>query len=177
VDGGSVKIRSGGQTGVDRAALDVGILLGLDWGGWAPMNWKSEPPEMFIPPMYRQQMRECNTPGFEARTDLNVRDNEATLVLYRASLSGGTARTLRTARSMGRQVLEVPLAYAHTNPLYVDPEHVHEWVTRFGSVNVAGPRESKCPGIHLQAMRYLLEVFSYDARLGRLSRAALATMR
>lgn len=167
-----MKIRSGGQTGVDRAALDVGILLGMDWGGWATRGWRSEPPEHVIPEMYRERMTECPLPGYEARTDMNAAF-AATLVLHRGTLSGGTARAVKKARELGRPVLEVPLCYEHTHPFYVDPEHVHEWMTRFESVNVAGPRESKCPGIHHQAFRYLLEVFAHDARYWRMAAAAL----
>ena len=37
-----MKVTSGGQSGVDRAALDAAIACGIDYGGWCPRGGWAE---------------------------------------------------------------------------------------------------------------------------------------
>ena len=73
------KIVSGGQTGVDRAALDVALDLGLEAGGWVPRGRRAEDGVI----AERYPVRECESDAYAERTRLNVRDSDATLVLTR----------------------------------------------------------------------------------------------
>ena len=95
----TVKIVSGGQTGVDQGALEAAAQLGLAFGGWAPARWLAEKPLGAIPEAYRAAMREYPDQGSSAqnyreRTKANVRDSHATLILVeKLPLEGGTKLT------------------------------------------------------------------------------------
>ena len=142
-----LKIVSGGQTGVDRAALDVALELGLEAGGWAPRGRPAE--DGVIPDRY--PMEECASPAYAERTRLNVRDSDATLVLTWGAPEGGTALTIGIAEEMERPLLVVDLEDAPA------PALGRAWLAELapGVLNVAGPRESSAPGIHGQAADYL----------------------
>ena len=87
-----IKIVSGGQTGVDRGALQAAMDLVLDWGGWAPKGWRAE--NGTIPPLYREKMLEHASANYLGRTRRNVVDSHATLIVTNAyPLSGGTLKT------------------------------------------------------------------------------------
>jgi len=145
------KIISGGQTGVDRAALDAAIALGISHGGWCPRGRLAE--DGRIPSRY--ELRETDSPHYAVRTQRNVLDSDATLILCRGTPSGGTELTLRLADQHGRPALVVdlgaPLAAAE----------VHAWLAEHAvsTLNVAGPRESQSPGIGPQAAAFLETLF------------------
>jgi hypothetical protein len=143
-----LKVVSGGQTGVDRAALDVARELGLPHGGWCPRGRRSE--DGVIPDVY--DLRETPESRYEQRTEWNVRDADATLLLFRDGVGGGTAFTLQCVRSLGRSHALVDLA---RDP---DPLALSEWIQGFRVLNVAGPRESRHPGIYEEARQYLLDL-------------------
>lgn len=142
-----IKIVSGGQTGVDRAALDVALELGLACGGWCPRGRCAE--DGAIIPRYA--LRETPSEEYAQRTEWNVRDSDGTLLLTRGVPTGGTALTLEYARQLDRPYLIVDLEQPPDVPA------IRAWL-RASSIrvlNVAGPRESKQPGIHAQAARLL----------------------
>jgi hypothetical protein len=146
------RIISGGQTGVDRAALDVALDLGLGCGGWCPHGRRAE--DGPIPARY--PLRETCSPGYPERTAANVRDASATLVLTRGEPHGGTALTVSLTGRLRKPCLIVDLD--------AEPQtaEVRRWLgdqnTRV--LNVAGPRESEHPGIHAQAAAFLREVIA-----------------
>lgn len=141
------RIVSGGQTGVDRGALDVAIELGIAHGGWCPRGRLAE--DGPLPSRY--QLTETASPRYAVRTRQNVLDSAGTLILVRGPLLGGTALTYRLAHRFLKPCLVVDL---DTAP---DPECVRRWLTahRVEVLNVAGPRESTCPGIARQAAQFL----------------------
>jgi len=147
---GPVEIVSGGQTGVDRAALDTALALGLPCGGWCPRGRRAE--DGPLPARY--PLRETPSASYPQRTEWNVRDSAGTLVLHRGRLRGGTALTLRLARAHGRPAMAVDLTAAPR------AEPVREWISRerIRRLNVAGPRESEHPGIQTQAAAFLREL-------------------
>lgn len=149
---GLLELVSGGQTGVDRAALDTALTLGLRCGGWCPRGRRAE--DGPLPERY--PLRETPTDAYPERTEWNVRDSDGTLVLHRGRPRGGTALTLRLARRYGRPVLEADLSAD------LEAEAVREWIARerIRTLNVAGPRESECPGIHAQAAAFLRQVLT-----------------
>ena len=149
------KIVSGGQTGVDRAALDVALSLGLACGGWVPRGRRAE--DGRLPDRY--PMRETATAAYPQRTRLNVRDSDATLVLTRGEPSGGTAFTLACAERLDRPSMLVDL----TRPdLEQAAAIVREWLLdeEVRVLNVAGPRESTAPGIAAEAAAFLRAVLA-----------------
>lgn len=146
------KIVSGGQTGVDRAALDAAAQAGLDRGGWCPRDRRAE--DGPIDPAY--PLRETPAWGYAQRTTWNVRDSDGTLILTRGPPIGGTALTARVAAQLHKPFLVVDLADDG------NVEGVRAWIEGHGleTVNVAGPRESERPSIYAQACAFLSRLFA-----------------
>ena len=146
------KIVSGGQTGVDRAALDVALELGIPCGGWCPNGRRSE--DGVIPERY--PLKETSSSSYSVRTEMNVRDSDGTLILTWGPPTGGTATTLKLAKKLKKPHLVVDLSKRE------EPNIVKE-LSQQNSIrilNVAGPRESKAPGIHGRAVEFLREMLS-----------------
>jgi len=146
------KIVSGGQTGVDRAALDVARELAIPIAGWCPQGRKSEDGRLAD----HYPINETSTGDHVQRTEWNVRDSDGTLVLTRGAPTEGTAYTITTARRQSKPCLVLDFADE------VSTAAVLSWAREHAVsiLNVAGPRESKCPGIYRQAMEFLRELFS-----------------
>ena len=146
------RVVSGGQTGVDRAALDVALRLRIDHGGWCPRGRLAE--DGTIPARYR--LRETPSAEYRFRTEQNVLDSDGTLILFRRSLTGGTLLTRRLVKRHGRPLMLVDLAGKPAR----SPEEVFRWLREhaIGVLNVAGPRESTAAGIGDDARRFLLEL-------------------
>lgn len=144
------QIVTGGQTGVDRSALDVALELGIPCGGWCPKGRRAE--DGSIPESY--PLKESPTTNYAERTALNVKDSEGTLILSLGSLRGGTALTKTFAERYRRPCLVVDLRDATT-------QRVHDWLeaNSIRVLNVAGPRESSQPGIARQAAAFLRMLF------------------
>ena len=142
-----VKIVSGGQTGVDRAALDAAISLGIPHGGWCPRGRLAE--DGRIPKRYR--LRETGAADYSVRTERNVLDSDATLIVCRGRPSGGTKLTGDFARQHARPCMVVNL----DNPPPVG--EVARWLSahKVEVLNIAGPRESQSPGIAETAERFI----------------------
>ena len=145
------KIISGGQTGVDRAGLDAAMEAGVAVGGCCPKGRLAE--DGAVPETY--PLTELRTASYPARTEKNVKDPDGTLVLNRGRLAGGTKKTVEYAEKHGKPCLVVQLDQRW------QPGTVSSWLREHGIkvLNVAGPRESKCPGLHDQAFEYLRELF------------------
>ncbi len=144
------KIISGGQTGVDRAALEVARTLAIPCGGWCPKGRRAEDG----PIQARYPLRETPSADYAQRTEWNVRDADGTLILARGTPIGGTALTITVARRLGKPFRIVDLAQA------VDAIRVRRWLRQesIGVLNVAGPRESTSPGIYKEALTFLTEL-------------------
>ena len=145
------KIISGGQTGVDRAALDAALASDFLCGGWAPLGREAE--GGIIPQHY--PLDECGQSGTEERTRLNVRDSDATLILTKGAdstaLVDGTGLTIEWAAKLSKPYLVVDLGQP------ADPDGVAEWLQGTGILvlNIAGPRESTAPGIYKSAFDFI----------------------
>ena len=148
------RIVSGGQTGVDRAALDVAIALQIPHGGWCPLGRIAE--DGPIPDCY--QLEEHPSPKYADRTKRNVIDSDATLVLYRSSLEGGTLKTFKYAGDLGQPCLKICLKRPGRM------ERVCDWLVsnRVRTLNIAGPRASKEPEIYQYAFDYLMKLLTTD---------------
>jgi hypothetical protein len=144
------RIVSGGQTGVDRAALDVALERRIECGGWCPRGRRAE--DGPIPERY--PLSETSWDGYPQRTEWNVRDSDGTLILIRGEADRGTALTERLAKQKNKPCLVVDLAQPW------DLDKVRHWIetNRIATLNVAGPRESSSPGIGDEAQRFLRQL-------------------
>lgn len=147
-----LKIISGGQTGVDRAALDAAIEAGLPHGGTCPVGRAAE--DGVIDDRYDLIETESADPII--RTRLNIADADATLILAQGDLTGGTRQAAEYVEHLGRALLIVdPFADSAA-------EEIGEWLSgrRWRILSIGGPRESEHPGIYEKARGVLGEVFA-----------------
>ena len=134
------KIVSGGQTGVDRAALDAALAHGVPVGGWCPQGRRAK--DGRIPERY--PLQETPSEKYAQRTAWNVRDSDGTLIIAPAPLDGGTALTKDEAEQQGKPVL-------HARPSDPVPvPMIRAWATEntVHILNVAGPHSSEEDGIY-----------------------------
>ncbi|HUZ33047.1 MAG TPA: putative molybdenum carrier protein [Xanthobacteraceae bacterium] len=150
----------GGQSGVDRAALDAAIEHGIDYGGWCPKDgWAEDLPE---PPgllANYPQLKATPLADPAQRTEWNVRDADACMIVIEAGgidVSAGTT-------------LAQDLAHRYRRPLFVADlakpdmlKHAGLWLrvqrARHGDdlkLAVGGPRESEAPGIYTRAAAFI----------------------
>lgn len=151
------RIISGGQSGVDRAALDVAIELSISYGGWCPRGgWAEDLPE--APGLLDRypKLQETETRKLAQRTEWNVRDSDATLILYAKKglgISPGTVFTQEQAQHYCKPAIVLDIGD------YASLDRACDWLgsmTATVTLNVAGPRESEAPGIY-EASRYFIE--------------------
>jgi hypothetical protein len=145
------KIISGGQTGVDRAALDVAMRVGLAHGGWIPKGRLTE--DGPLPPHY--QLEEMATAEYDARTEKNVLDSDGTLIISRGRPTGGTDHTRKMALKHGKQLLHIDLALGQR--LSDAGSLIASWIemNRIETLNVAGPRASRDPDIYMDTINIM----------------------
>lgn len=155
-------VRSGGQTGVDRAALDVARMLGIPTGGWCPSGgWAEDATQAPGICESYPELRETPSADTSQRTEWNVRDATATLIFmpFRSVTSEGTDLAFEAARSRARPCLLV--CGAEQLPVAA------EWLAGLGDgieLNIAGPRESECPGAYAMAWQFLWQLLPAFSR-------------
>lgn len=134
-------IVSGGQTGADRAALDVAIHHGLPHGGWCPAGRRAEDGAIGV----EYDLIETPSRDYLQRTEWNVRDSDGTAVFTLGlKATGGSLRTIGFARQLRKP-------WVHVSRETLDPKR--DFVSflerhRIQRLNVAGSRESTNPGIY-----------------------------
>ena len=146
------KVVSGGQTGVDRAALDAALKINIPCGGWCPAGRRAE--DGRIPDEY--PLRETASNAYEERTRLNVLDSDATLICNTGDLEGGTLLTARLAEQLNK-----PLHVASLDQYPEDEiDECSRWIIsrQVRVLNVAGPRSSKCQEIYQQTLRFMVRL-------------------
>ncbi len=145
-------IVSGGQTGVDRAALDFALEKGIVCSGWCPKGRLAE--DGVIDERY--PLKETETIDFAQRTLRNVKMSDGSLIFVKNRIDNGTGQTLDFVEQFDK-----PLYIVHLNMNLEDQKKgVMAWLTdgNIKILNVAGPKESFCPGIY-QITRHFLETF------------------
>ena len=158
-----MKIISGGQTGVDRAALDVALKHGAECGGWCPAGRLDEFGR--IPDRY--PVKELEQGSFAQRTLQNVKDSDATVIIYCSDLRGGTEYTLNCCIELAKphrliDAAEISEKDAATAIVDLVREH------NVSTLNVAGPRKSEWPDGYDYAFRVLESFLSCSG--GRVAR-------
>ena len=141
------KIVSGGQTGVDRAALDAALECGFPCGGWCPKGRRAEDGRIED----RYPLAETPKRRYQQRTQWNVRDSDGTLILATGDLTGGTLLTARLAEQYEKPLFHVDLS----RPPSVKEVCDQLTATGIRVLNIAGPRESTEPGVYAKAFDYL----------------------
>jgi len=170
-----VRLISGGQSGVDRAALDVALALGIPYGGWCPSGgWAEDCPEP--PGALAEYPQLAETPSADPaqRTEWNVRDADACLIIADA---GGPEVSAGT-------VLAGELAHRYRKPLFVmklgnadAARQAALWLrvqqARHGAglkLAIGGPRESEAPGIYQRARVFIAELMDAVGQRGQVPR-------
>lgn len=148
-----IKIISGGQTGVDRAALDAAMTVGLPYGGIIPKGRLAEDGK--VPEKY--MLTEADNPTYEYRTEQNIIHSDATLILGYLPMTGGTHLTNEFCHKHSKPHLFVDLNQLHPE------QKILEWIKTIKPkvLNIAGPRESKYPGIYKITKNVLEKTFSH----------------
>jgi len=146
------KVISGGQTGIDRAALDAAIELEIPHGGWCPKNRKA------LDGRINNKYRLTETPSedYPQRTQWNVRDSDATLILSWGKPDGGTALTCRLAHDMNKPLFIIDLC----DNFSIDDLNLWFKQHQIETLNIAGPRHSKAQDIYDIAKSALIQLFS-----------------
>ena len=158
----SLRIVSGGQTGVDRAALDAARAAGVPCGGWCPAGRRAE--DGVIPARY--PLRETAGADYAERTRRNVADSDATLVIGDGPARGGTALTIELCHALGRPLLQIDAAR-------VAPADAVDLLLGFlvereiRVLNVAGPRASESARAADYARRLLSRALAPASPAGR----------
>jgi len=149
------KIISGGQTGADRAAIDLAIKLSIPHGGWIPKGRKTESGP--LPQKYR--LREMDTADYPSRTKRNIFDSHGTVILSRGILTKGSELTLVFANMAKKPSCHIDLA---DNDSFEAAIILHSFILdkQIEILNVAGPRASLDPGIYAD-VKSILEAVLY----------------
>ncbi|MEX2288399.1 MAG: putative molybdenum carrier protein [Planctomycetaceae bacterium] len=144
------RIVSGGQTGVDRAALDVALERGIACGGWCPRGRLAADG----PIDSRYLLVETPAQDYSQRTAWNVRDSDGTLILTLGKPTGGTALTKTLADEAGKPCLVVDLGEN------AGADAAVEWIANESvrTLNVAGPRENLRQQVYVKASQFLREM-------------------
>lgn len=153
------KVVSGGQTGVDQAALAMAIEAGIEIGGWCPKGGL-DANGVNIRTLY-PVLKEASTSIPDERTRLNIEDSDGTLIIVPRiplppSIVDGTKLTIDYAAEKNKPHLEVSLSDKHDAV-----DKILSWVDQHDIrvLNIGGPRESSWPGIHRETCELLGEVF------------------
>jgi hypothetical protein len=151
------KLISGGQSGVDRAALDAAIKLAIPHGGWIPRGRLTENGP--LPPKY--QLKETGSNSYADRTERNVLDGDGTLIISHGPLTGGSKYTREMAIKHNRAWLHIDL---NQIPAFQTAVTIKDWVqmNNIEVLNVAGPRASQDPKIYKEVLKILESVYYLD---------------
>lgn len=153
-----LRIVSGGQTGVDRAALDAALAAGTPCGGWCPDGRMAEDGVIDM----KYPLTEIPGGGYAERTRANVADSDGTLILYAGTLEGGTLMTRNFCKELDKPSLIVS---SNTFDAATAGSTAHAFVTQHGirTLNVAGPRASKQPQIYNWAYTIIADLLRLAA--------------
>lgn len=157
------KIISGGQTGADRAALDVAIKHKILHGGWVPEGRLAE--DGPIPDKYKLQ--EMPTSSYSKRTEQNVIDSDGTLIISHGRLTGGSAYTGKMVNKHSKPWLHIDL---QKTKAFDASFNIYNWIheNKIETLNVAGPRTSKDPKIYSRVKSILEEVLLFEIGIDKI---------
>ena len=151
----NIKIISGGQTGVDRAALDFALNYNIPCGGWCPKGRLAE--DGVIPDKY--PLKESNTLDYNERTEKNISFSDATIVIHSNKVDKGTKLTIDLCLKYHK-----PLLLINLNNFKI--AEIANWIQdhHINILNIAGPRESNSPGIYDKTLDLLNCIFEKNEK-------------
>ena len=149
----NITIISGGQTGVDRAALDIAIQNNIKHGGYGPKGRLAE--DGIIPNKYN--LIETHSIDYNYRTKKNINNADATLILYFDKLNGGTLYTKNYCKKHCKQYYMLNM----NKIFHADLNEIHQWIinNNFRIINIAGPRDDK-NNIYIRSKEILSIIFT-----------------
>jgi hypothetical protein len=153
-----ITIISGGQTGVDRAALDVARLLNIPHQGWCPKGRLAE--DGVIPASFN--LKETASDQYDERTDLNVRDSDGTVIFSLGkTLKGGSLWTQRCAIQRNKPYIHITLPRSPGQE-QVCMKRLREFIESYQLINInfAGPRASQEAGVYTIVYNMLSRFFA-----------------
>lgn len=167
------RIVSGGQTGADRGGLDAAIYAGIPHGGWCPLGRLAE--DGTIPSKYN--LREMSSRDYLKRTEANVVDSDVTVIFCYGQPAGGSRRTVMFCEQYNKPCHCVDLSIYDESAAI---GYVTAWLTELDemraerdldersnlTVNIAGSRESKAPGLQEKVMRIVVNILHDVNRCG-----------
>lgn len=146
------KIISGAQTGADRGWLDAAIEINFPYGGWCPKGRKAE--DWKIPDKY--VLDECDSDYYPVRTELNVINSDATIVFTKGKPRKGSLLTINLAKKHHKPFCHIDMNNSNSKCIWL----INQWFDKYNFngiiLNVAGSRESSCPGIQERVKIILL---------------------
>ena len=147
------KIISGGQTGVDRGALDACLEHSFDCGGWCPKGRLAE--DGTIDNKY--PLRETEENDYSIRTIKNVEEADGTLIIAPENITGGTLFTYQVAKKKNKPVLLITPNPADNS---LKLSSIVDWLisNSIKTLNIAGPRESQWPDAYKKSRRLVEEL-------------------
>ncbi len=145
----NIKIISGGQSGIDRAALDFALKFKISCGGWCPKGRKAEDGRIDV----KYPLKETFDENYNTRTKLNVEHSDGTLIFFKKIPDKGTLLTIKFAEEFNKPFLKINLSDNQKQNLQI----VNAWLHahNFRTLNIAGTRESNSPGIYNDSLRFL----------------------
>jgi len=131
------KIISGGQTGIDRGALDACLKNGFPTGGWCPKERHAEDGKID----HAYPLKETDEPSYKHRTRKNILDSDGTLIISPGILFGGTFITQKIAEEQNKPCLVISVL---NEEFELIPDKIAEWIHtgQIETLNIAGPRKS-----------------------------------
>ena len=144
-----LKIISGGQSGVDRAALDFALKHTIKCGGWCPKGRIAEDGKIDG----KYPLKETLDSTYKTRTKFNVQESDGTLIFFNIKMDDGTRLTFDVAQKMNKPVLRIDLRKEKD----INLQKTRNWINfnYLEIVNVAGPRESNTTGIYSMTLEFL----------------------
>lgn len=148
------RIFSGGQTGADRGGWDAAIALGIPYGGYVPRGRKAEDGK--IPECYVGEITETEIRDYPTRTKLNIVHSDGTIIFYDRTPTHGSTLTSNLAFKLGKPRLLIDISW---HWVAIDAK-VIDWLINYEPmiINIAGSRESKCPGIQKRVRDLLVNI-------------------
>jgi predicted Rossmann-fold nucleotide-binding protein len=149
----NLEIVSGGQTGVDRAALDFALQNGIKCSGFCPKGRKAEDGRISS----RYPLTETSSSFYQERTRLNVIQSDALLIVFNNEMGRGTEVAIKEAKRYRKPYFIVNLKEKSGNTV----DDARRWINEnsINKLNVAGPRASSDAGIYEKCLQFLEEVF------------------
>jgi hypothetical protein len=149
------KIYSGGETGVEQAALDTAIKLDIPYGGWIP---KGRPTENGPLPEHYHLIETSSSTPIES-VENNVLHSQGTLILTEGALEHDLEPRITLCRRYQKPCLHIDL---ETIVPFDAAKKINSWLIQYEieTLYVTGAAASRSPTMYKTAMD-LLEAVSY----------------